>query len=202
MLDSGALYIDETPIRCLKSDKTNGYMWAMSSADTGSTLYYWQNSRSADTLNHLLRHGMQKDGRVYEGAILSDGYGGYESWMKHLPEDQKPQWQDCWAHVRRKFVEAAGNSNDPGWSMKMVDLIRPLYVIERELRESKAPPEDKLKERMKKIPTHRRRNLPRTHQAQPRYTKSSTQQVEGCDRLCPEETRAAEPLAGESQYTH
>lgn len=32
----------------------------------------------------------------------------------------------------------------------MVDLIRPLYVIERELRESKAPPEDKLKERMKK----------------------------------------------------
>ncbi|MBQ2813636.1 MAG: IS66 family transposase [Akkermansia sp.] len=150
MLDSGALHIDETPIRCLKSDKTNGYMWAMSSADTGSTLYYWQNSRSADTLNHLLRHGMQKDGRVYEGAILSDGYGGYESWMKHLPEDQKPQWQVCWAHVRRKFVEAAGNSNDPGWSMKMVDLIRPLYVIERELRESKAPPEDKLKERMKK----------------------------------------------------
>lgn len=94
MLDAAALHIDETPIRCLKSDKTNGYMWAMSSADTGATLYYWQ-----------------KSGSVYEGAILSDGYGGYESRMKNLPADQKPQWQVCWAHVRRKFVEASCSSN-------------------------------------------------------------------------------------------
>ena len=150
LLDSSALHIDETPIRCLKSDKTNGYMWAMSSADNGSTLYYWQNSRSADTLDYFLRHGQQKDGRVYEGAILSDGYGGYESWMKNLPDEQRPQWQVCWAHVRRKFVEAAGNSNDPCWSMKMVELVRPLYTIERTLRESQAPPERMLQERMEK----------------------------------------------------
>lgn len=135
LLDSTALHIDETPIRCLKSDKANGYMWAMS---------------SADALNYLLRHGQQPDGNVYEGAILSDGYGGYESWMKNLPDGQKPQWQVCWAHVRRKFVEASANSNDPGWSMKMVKLIQPLYAIERVLRESKAPPEQKLKERMEK----------------------------------------------------
>lgn len=150
MLDSAALHIDETPIRCLKSDKTNGYIWAMSSADTGSTLYYWHNSRSANALDYLLRHGQQTDGCVYEGAILSDGYGGYESWIKNLPDNQKPQWQVCWAHVRRKFVEAAGNSNDPCWSMKMVELIRPLYTIERTLRESKAPPERRLQERMEK----------------------------------------------------
>ena len=150
MLDAAALHIDETPIRCLKSDKTNGYMWAMSSADNGSTLYYWQNSRSAGALDHLLRHGQQNYGRVYEGAILSDGYGGYESWMKNLPDEQRPQWQVCWAHVRRKFAEAAGNSNDPCWSMKIVELIRPLYTMERTLRESQAPPEQKLHERMEK----------------------------------------------------
>lgn len=79
MLDAAALHIDDTPIRCLKSDKTNGYMWAMSSADTGAMLCYWQNSRSGEVLDHMLRHGMQKNGSVYEGAILSDGYGGYES---------------------------------------------------------------------------------------------------------------------------
>ena len=56
----------------------------MSSADTGATLCYWQNSRSGEVLDHMLRHGMQKNGSVYEGAILSDGYGGYESWMKSL----------------------------------------------------------------------------------------------------------------------
>ena len=83
MLDAAALHIDESPIRCLKSDKTNGYMWAMSSADTGATLYYWQISRSGEVLDHMLRHGMQKNGSVYEGAILSDGYGGYESWLKN-----------------------------------------------------------------------------------------------------------------------
>ena len=147
MLDAAALHIDETPIRCLKSDKTNGYMWAMSSADTGATLYYWQNSRSGEVLDHMLRHGMQKNGSVYEGAILSDGYGGYESWMKSLSADQKPQWQVCWAHVRRKFVEASCSSNDPAWSRKMVELIRPLYDIERALRESKAPPEEVKKKR-------------------------------------------------------
>lgn len=114
----------------------------MSSADTGATLCYWQNSRSGEVLDHMLRHGMQKNGSVYEGAILSDGYGRYESWMKSLPADQKPQWQVCWAHVRRKFVEAACSSNDPVWSRKMVELIRPLYDIERALRESKAPPEE------------------------------------------------------------
>ena len=113
MLDDAALHIDETPIHCLKSDKTNGYMWTMSRADTGATLYYWQNSRSGEVLDHMLRHGMQKNGGVYEGSILSDGYGGYESWMKSLPADQKLQWQVCWAHVRRKFVEAACSSNDP-----------------------------------------------------------------------------------------
>ena len=41
-------------------------MWAMSSADTGATLYYWQNSRSGEVLDHMLRHGMQKSGSVYE----------------------------------------------------------------------------------------------------------------------------------------
>ena len=54
-------------------------MWAMSSADMGATLYYWQNSRSGEVLDHMLRHSMQKSGSVYEGSILSDGYGGYES---------------------------------------------------------------------------------------------------------------------------
>ena len=114
----------------------------MSRADTGASLYYWQNNRSGEVLDHMLRHGMQKSGNVYEGAILSDGYGGYESRMKSLPAEQKPQWQVCWAHVRRKFVEAACSSNDPAWSRKVVELIRPLYDIERTLRESKAPPEE------------------------------------------------------------
>lgn len=147
LLDSKALHVDETPVRCLKSDKTNGYMWAMSSADDGMNLYYWQNSRSGQVLDSLLRRNAATTGEVYSGVLLSDGYTGYESWMATLPEAQRPRWQMCWAHVRRKFVEAAANSNDPQWSRRIVALIRPLYTLERELRESKAPPEEILQRR-------------------------------------------------------
>ena len=104
------------------------------------SLYHWRTSRGRHVLDELLREGMNPDGSVYGGAIISDGYEGYASWMRSLPEEQRPQWQACWAHVRRKFVEAARTSSDPEWSRKMVKLIIPLYRIERELRESKAPP--------------------------------------------------------------
>ena len=142
MLGSEALHVDETPIRCLKSTVHNGTMWAMSSADDGMTFYYWRTSRSKDVLNTLLREGMSEQGAVYSGTIISDGYEGYASWRRELAESERPAWQACWAHVRRKFVEGARNSSDPAWCRKVVEHIRPLYRIEHELRESKAPPEE------------------------------------------------------------
>ena len=140
LLESPALHVDETPVRCLKASVTKGTMWALTGADDGMSLYHWRTSRGRHVLDELLREGMNPEGAVYGGAIISDGYEGYASWMRSLPEEQRPQWQACWAHVRRKFVEAARTSSDPEWSRKMVKLITPLYRIERELRESKAPP--------------------------------------------------------------
>ena len=142
LLASEALHVDETPFRCLRSGKKNGYMWAMSCAESGMNLYYWQDGRSGDVLDTLLREGMNEKGRPYCGTIISDGYDVYESWTKKLEESaQKPNRQNCWAHVRRKFVEAARCGNDPKWSLDMVKQIAPLYALEREFRESKASPE-------------------------------------------------------------
>ncbi len=154
MMGSDALHVDETPIRCLKADVTNGTMWAMSSADDGMSLYYWRTSRGKNVLNTLLREGMDEKGVVYGGTIISDGYEGYTAWRRDLPEAERPAWQACWAHVRRKFVEGARNSCDPAWCRKVVELIRPLYHIERELRESKAPPEEVAARRSKESREH------------------------------------------------
>ena len=55
MLDAETLHIDETPIRCYKSDRAKGYMRIMSNAYTGATLHYWKNShRRVLTLCNVL----------------------------------------------------------------------------------------------------------------------------------------------------
>lgn len=144
MLSSEVLHVDETPFRCLKSDRKQGYMWALSCAETGTSLYYWQDSRSGHVLDNLLREGMQSKGLAYGGTILTDGYDGYKSWRESLVEkgETAPLWQNCWAHVRRKFVECITCGNDPEWSRRIVGMITPLYLLERKLREAKATPEE------------------------------------------------------------
>ena len=99
-------------------------MGARAEADEGMSLYHWRTSRGRHVLDELLREGMKPQGGV-----------------RKLDAQQRHQRQACWAHVRRKFVEAARTGSDPEWSRRMVELITPLYRIEKELRESKAPPE-------------------------------------------------------------
>ena len=140
LLESEVLHVDETPFRCLRSEKKYGYMWAISDAESGTNLYYWHTGRSGDVLNSLLRENMEANGAPYGGTIVTDGYDAYESWLKSLEENEtKPLCQNCWAHVRRKFVETARCGNQPQWSRAIVDLIKPLYTLERQLRKIEAP---------------------------------------------------------------
>ena len=112
-------------------------MWVVSSADTSGSLYLGSESRAAGALDTLLRR-----------AIVTDGYEAYTSRLAGLkPDEARPQWQMCWAHVRRKFVECSRSSCDPQWSALVVEDIKPLYTIERKLREGKAPPSEILRTR-------------------------------------------------------
>ena len=150
LLESEVLHVDETPFRCLRSEKKYGYMWAISDAESGTNLYYWHTGRSGDVLNSLLRENMEANGAPYGGTIVTDGYDAYESWLKSLEEHEtKPLCQNCWAHVRRKFVETARCGNQPQWSRAIVELIKPLYTLERQLREINAPPNQIATERAK-----------------------------------------------------
>ena len=140
LMEAEVLHVDETPFRCLRSGNKKGYMWALSCAESGANLYYWHTNRSGNVLDNLLRNDMRKDGAPYGGTIVTDGYDAYNSWLNNLNEDEaRPRHQTCWTHVRRKFVETARTGNQPKWSRAMVELIKPLYEQERQLRESNAP---------------------------------------------------------------
>ena len=79
----------------MNASVTKGTMGALTEADDGMSLYYWRTSRGRHVLDELLREGMNPEGAVYGGAIISDGYEGYANWMRSLEEGERPQWQAC-----------------------------------------------------------------------------------------------------------
>jgi transposase len=63
----------------------------------------------------------------YASTVLCDGYAAYEALKKR---GGRFQLAHCWAHVRRKFVEAEEVS--PGPCAEVLDLIAQLYAVERD----------------------------------------------------------------------
>ncbi|MCE9567503.1 MAG: IS66 family transposase, partial [Planctomycetes bacterium] len=66
----------------------------------------------------------------YSGFVHADGYAGYNtihgSGARHL---------GCWAHVRRKFVDA--QTNNPAKASDALAYIRTLYAVEKEIVDKK-----------------------------------------------------------------
>ena len=66
-----------------------------------------------------------------QGTLLCDGYSGYKA-LFDPAGDFEMTAAHCWAHARRKFVEAAvGN---PQLSQEALDLIGKLYKFEAEVK--------------------------------------------------------------------
>jgi hypothetical protein len=70
-----------------------------------------------------------QEGEVPNGAmyLVSDGYEGYNALSK-MPGILAPC--ACWAHVRRKFVDATHGRKNTAAAYQMVALIRKLYQFE------------------------------------------------------------------------
>jgi len=135
----GYLQIDETPVRYCQAEgggSGQGYLWVYHRPGAG-VLYEWHTSRGAECLNEMLDD--------FGGTVQTDGYGAYESYVKKRRRQiaegaDKPPITPaaCWAHARRKFHEALGESpGQAGWVMRQIQL---LYRIEGELRQAGAGP--------------------------------------------------------------
>ncbi|MEO7953000.1 MAG: IS66 family transposase [Polaromonas sp.] len=132
LLDDSLIHMDETVVQVLKeknrSPTSNSYMWVQTGGppDKPVVLYDYDPSRSAKVPVRLLEG--------YQGYLMTDGYDGYNA----LERTEGVERLACWAHVRRRFVEAVRvqPKGKRGKADEAVALIGKLYGIEREYKDA------------------------------------------------------------------
>jgi len=133
--ESRVISMDEVPIRVGSSEgggiKKN-FIWPMY-GDKDEVGFVYSDTRGSQHIETML--GLEFDS---EKILLTDGYGAYRAYKKRV---EKVSQAYCWAHVRRKFVEAL-KYEDKACSEAIV-LIAELYKVESEIRDSKIPLEPK-----------------------------------------------------------
>lgn len=118
---------DETPHPVLENDHPGslhgGYMWNFYLPEIKTPFFEYHQGRGETGVDTLL------DGEVK--VVQSDGFVVYDKF------DTLPGHLHlcCWAHVRRKFIEAEGN--DPPRAKYALEKIRKLYRVEQQIKESK-----------------------------------------------------------------
>jgi transposase len=124
------LQADETPIRYLDPDvkgkSQQGYLWTYS-RPRSDVLFEWRTSRG--------REGPQAFLKTFRGKLQTDGYAAYESLAR---ERSDLILVGCWAHTRRGFHEALGESKLAAWFVRQMGL---LYAVEKHLRRTGAGPQ-------------------------------------------------------------
>ena len=132
LLDGALIHMDETVVQVLKEKNkaptSNSYMWVQTGGppDKPVVLYDYDVSRSAAVPTRLLEG--------FKGYLMTDGYDGYNA----VARTDGIERLACWAHVRRRFVEAVRvqPKGKRGRADEAVSLIGKLYRIEREHQEA------------------------------------------------------------------
>ena len=133
ILTSPVLAMDETPIRAGRKSKgkmRQAYYWPIY-GDQDEVAFPYATSRAH-------RHAVEILGE-YCGTLLSDDYAAYEAYAAGRAEVTRAS---CWAHVRRKFVEA--EDVEPERAARALEFIRGIYRVEAEIREQGLDGEKKL----------------------------------------------------------
>lgn len=125
LLKQPVLWADETTLDVLDVDKSTCYMWVYGCGVEGSAgpklvLFDYQDGRSGQHAVQFLEG--------YAGYLQVDGYAGYEQTSATLA--------GCWAHARRKFIEAQqaqgkGKIGKADWG---INQIQKLYALESKLK--------------------------------------------------------------------
>ncbi len=132
LFDGPFMHMDETVVQVLKEKgrqpTSNSYMWVQTGGPPGKlvVIYDYDPSRSSDVPVRLLQG--------YQGYLMTDGYDGYNK----LARTEGIERLVCWAHVRRRFVEATRvqPKGKKGRADEAVALIGKLYGIEREYKDA------------------------------------------------------------------
>jgi transposase len=128
LFDGAFIHMDETVVQVLKepgrNPASNSYMWVQSGGPPGKpvVIFDYDPSRSGEVPVRLLQG--------YQGYLMTDGYDGYNK----LAKTEGIERLVCWAHVRRRFVEAVKvqPKGRRGRADEAVAMIGKLYRIERD----------------------------------------------------------------------
>jgi len=129
LLNSPVMLMDETTVQVLnekgKTNESKSYMWVMRGYKDGKPIhrFAYHPTRSGSFAETLLAG--------FKGFYLqTDGFDGYNRF------DKSPGLSHvgCFAHIRRKFVEAWEVAGKQGIAHEAIELISHIYRVESELR--------------------------------------------------------------------
>ena len=128
VLLSTYLMADETPVRVLESDNPGsthkGYYWAYYDPVSKLVLFDYRPGRGKEGPRQILKN--------FKGHLQTDGYAVYDEYGSKAGITL----MHCWAHARRKFVDA--QDNDRERADYVLAEIQKLYALERELKQTNA----------------------------------------------------------------
>lgn len=126
IMSSDYIQVDESTLPVIDNEKhraVKGYIWAVRDAVCGDVYFHYDmGSRGGDAARKLIGG--------YRGTIQTDGYEVYEAY-EGAPGKRMI---GCWAHARRKFVEAL--DEDKKHASEALVYIGKLYGIEKEMQEA------------------------------------------------------------------
>jgi transposase len=126
--------IDETPIKAGRKKKgkmRTAYFWPVLGGKEIAFLYF----STREHRNVFEALGAKPDD---DSVIVSDGYDAYKQYAKATGILNA----QCWTHSRREFVKA--EDEEPKRVEEALNMIRPLYRIEDEIKKQELKGDDKL----------------------------------------------------------
>lgn len=131
LLSCPVMHCDETTLQVLnekeKAPTSKSYMWVRVGGPSTQPvrLFHYADSRKGSVACDLLKG--------YEGYLQTDDYAGYNA----VVSKNKIIQLGCWAHARRKFIDAqkaTPGKNKTGKADMAISLIAKLYAIEKNIK--------------------------------------------------------------------
>lgn len=130
LLRGDYLQVDETPLRVQDPDVqgrcATGWLW-VAGTPGGDVVFEFRPGRGTEHAATLVGE--------FRGYLQRDGYGAYGALARSRP-GLRPV--GCWAHARRKFVEALEEQTEA--ATELFGQVRKLYLVEQRARESGLDP--------------------------------------------------------------